>query len=992
MKPVLECLAEGYAGRYNDLSKICFLFPNKRSGTYFKNYLLKSASLSEKKLPHITTISSLVQEITGLKPADKIEELFLLYRAYLHISANGKEEEPQIDFDVFRRWGETVIADFNVVDLNLVNPEEIFKNVKDYREIASNFLTPEQKEVLSEYFGYNDYSDETKFWKNFNQSSSELKDRFLNLWQILAPLHREMTDLYAKKNLAGSGGIYRSAAEICEKKGRDAINYKKIVVFGFNAINGAERKIFEIFRDAEGYEGFDDFADFIWDATGPILNQENISASRFINSNKKYFPGPEWLDEYLIKSSAYFLPEIKIITSPSNTFQLKIAGEILNDYKKENPDLKDSDMALILPDETLLVNTLYSIPDEIEEVNLTMGYSFRNTGIMTFISELRRVFANMRSSQDDKVFFHKDIKLILTHPFSHIIFSDTDIDNVLDYISHYHKISISLSELNELLPDSNKLFDFPEKEDGIKLFFQFLTDILETLKSHLILTEESDGSKNFEIAHIEIFTQHLQKLERSLKEYQIPIKWHGIMGLLDRIISGEKINFEGEPLAGLQIMGTLETRGIDFKNIVVVSMNEDMMPRRSKSKSFIPEALRKSYGLPPAGYSEEIFSYYFYRLISRAEKVTLLYDARSSSGLRKGGPSRYLLQLKHFALQKINEENRIFKIQPVPTSDASVTKTDQIHKLIDNFSLVGNDKKNFSSSSLNTYRECEVKFFLKYLMNINPDPENTDFLDPITIGNILHEIMMELYLPSEKHKILLKQPFTVYREDLEKILLNKNLIWDKIIRKINKYFYRLSNDKLDSPLPDSSEMMAAQILTQIEEIIKHDIKLTPFNLLGCEISENLRIKLKSGRLINFRFAIDRLDEIKIDGETRLRIVDYKTGARKRTADSIEEVLHGDYRSEQVFQLFVYAWLLSKMDIPGKEKVVTEIYFVPDLISGKGGLPVIGKKEVKGFDEYSADFSDGIEKLIEEVFEKEKFMECPRQDSCKLCEFKNVCGK
>lgn len=994
MEPILKTVAREYAKRYADLKGICFLFPNKRCITFLRKYFLEYGVITE-DLPHILTISEFVSQVSRKSEADRIVQLFTLYNAYLQIiSGDRKGEEPIVEFENFKGWGDTVINDFNAVDLALADPDEIFKNVKDYREITSNFLTEEQKEVMKEYFGIEETGDPSQFWKEFNNPNelSKIRKEFINLWQILAPLHNRFLTELSKNKLGTTGSIYREATLKIISKGRDALPYKKLVAVGFNALTEAERTIFKELQAAEGSEGLDEYIDFIWDATGPILNGKEFSASRFVDYNKKHFPMPQWFSKELEKEDDNRFPEIHIISSPSTTGQTKVASEVLEGYlgEKGKKMLDDAEVAVVLPDESLLPNMLFAIPDGIENVNLTMGISLRQTPVASFMALLRRVYNGMRESKEDFIFYSKDLRILLAHPYCYELFPSGEIEQLFDYLTSNHKVSVKLKEIEKIIPSSVSVLSFPSKKGQEGDIFAYLENLFALLINKFKEKTEKEEN-NQDVAYVEVYREYLNSLRESVTENNISAAPLLVLQLVERMVSSEKIGFQGEPLLGLQIMGTLETRSLDFKHIIILSMNEGIMPRKSINSSFIPETLRKAYGLPPARYAEEIFGYYFYRLISRAEKVTLIYDGRAITGMR-GGISRYILQLREFApKERIVEETWQYRLQNREVQDLSVEKTPEIREMIRAFESSDDDRKNFSASTLNAYRECGIRFFLQNLLNLNSDPEREDYMDSITVGNVLHEVMMDLYMPEDKQKKLLSTPIPITKEKLESILADEDLIRNLTKRKVNKFYY---GDKTGQKTFDSgvNEIISEQIEELVKEIVKYDLTLVPFNLYGCEISKNLRVKLGSGRVVNFRFAIDRLDEIEIDGSRRLRIVDYKTGERKRNAKDLKEVFKGGYKSEQIFQLFTYAWLLGKLGIKGWEDVVTEIYYVPDLIKGVGGLPKFGKEEVKSFRPYQEEFSEMIEEMIEGIFENEKFEPSCDTSNCTYCAFKSFCLK
>ena len=1012
MLPFLKTIAKAYASRYSDLSEMCFLFPNKRSGTFFQKYLKEEHHAHAALSPEIKTISDFVTEVSEKVVASRLDMLFILYECYrelMGIKPEDEEKEGVINFDSFIGWGETVLSDFNETDLYMVDPEEIFKNVKDYREISSTFLTAEQRRVMEEYFGHTDLGDPGRFWKNFDKEEGELstvKQRFIHLWRVMYPLYEKFNERMGKESLTTTGGMYRAAALRLEDEGRDILPYKKIVVVGFNALSTSEQAIFSRLQEFEGYAGFDSFADFFWDATGPVLKGDENSASRFVRSNINAFPCPEWAKNFLKLSDTDALPSsLRVAASPSNAAQTKIAGKMLAELRGRlsGEAFRNAKVAVVLPDENLLLPMLYSLPAGMGDVNLTMGYPFRLTSVVPYVTLIRKLQYNMRSSGGTSHFLGRDLKLFLAHPFSHALFGPGETAELLKFIRERHKITVGLEELKEIAGEDVELLRGPDKNATPEEAIEYLERVLSKVAERLPASDTMMVKTRLEISHIRVYIDYLRRLKDILKEYGMKMSPPTVYRLADRLLAGEKVGFEGEPLTGLQVMGTLETRSIDFEHIFILSANERILPMRARKRSFIPDSLRHAYGMPPSNYAEGIFAYYFYRMISRAKEVTLIYDARSGGGVRSGDVSRYVQQLRYlFAKDSLKEEDWKFILSGKVPSDPTVEKTPEIRERLDVYLQKGG--KNLSASALQAYRECPVRFFYRTVLGISDDPEPSEFIDAITAGNILHDVMEKIYLPDSSGGKLLTPPEVMTADRIDSLLGDPEKISRLVTRSINRQHFHLKDEDLDTPLKGSAEMVGTRICRQIERVLRHDRDLTPFTIHGLELADNMQVALKDGRQVNFRFAIDRLDRIRTTSGEQLRIVDYKTGSIKLIAETFDELFDGDYRCEQVFQLFTYAWLLGQLkNIPFPTgDVRMEIYDVPGIEKGEVNLPMIGKSDEEGnitgkpekvmsYSEYSDLFEEGMSRMLEEIFSDEPFKACS-EDRCGLCSFRALCRR
>jgi len=957
--------------------------------------------------PEIKAISEFVAELSGKVAASRLDQLFILFQTYRSIIGNcGDDNADGIEFDSFRTWGETVISDFNEVDLYLVDADEIFKNVKDYREIASNFLTEEQKRVMQEYFGRSDYGDPSSFWKNFDDEDkalSNVKRKFLHLWRIMAPLYHGLHERLTDMGLSTNGGIYREALSRLKDKGRDIIPYIKVVVVGFNALSTVERSIFAELRDILPYPGMDSYVDFFWDATGPVLDGGDNSASKFVRSNIRAFPSPDWALPTLHLSDAYGLPDkMRIVASPSNSAQVKIAGSLLSELrgKLSQEEFTDAKVAVVLPDENLLLPMLYSLPEGMGDVNLTMGYSLRLTSVVPFVTLLRKLYYNMRNVGDERAFYHRDLRLFLAHPFSNICIGATAVDAINGYLDIHHKAVMTYGEIAGISNVAAEiLFSLDNIETSVGAI-DCLDNLLVAVKDALSCHGDNMVKSRLEISHIEVYRDAMRRVRGLIEEYDVRMKPATALRLVDKLLAGEKVGFEGEPLTGLQVMGMLETRSIDFDHILILSANERILPMKARIRSFIPDTLRRAFGIPPSNYSESIFAYYFYRMISRVKGVTMVYDARSGGGMRSGDISRYLLQLRYlYAKDRLVEEDWKFVLSGKSQHDPSVEKTPEIRERLEVFLYRPDvsDKSyvplNFSASSLSAYRECQVKFFYQSVMGLETDPEPSEFIDAISAGNILHDVMLQLYLPKEKRNIYLPEPVEITKEMLSRMINDASSLWSVMTRTVNRLHFRLDGDMLDRPLDGGAGIVGRQLLRQTMNILRHDLQLAPFRIYGCEISEQIHVALPSGKKVNFRFAIDRLDEIMEDGVRQLRIVDYKTGRIKLKAGDLSEVICGNYTSEQIFQLFTYAWLLGKRGMSEPtEDVRLEIYDVTKIHTGEIRLPQIAGEDVFSYKEYASGFAEGMDEMLEGIFENPRFEAVEDVEDCRMCRLRTLCRR
>lgn len=1054
MIPFLKAVAEGYAAHAKeDLNSYCFVFPNKRARTFFYSYLRKStaysASLKQRHTlitPEATTITDFTAMLSGKVVDSKIDLVFLLFKCYRDLFA------ADASFDSFRRWGETVLNDFSEVDMNLADPASLFKNLSDFRNITSSFLTPEQRDVIEEYFGYRlDNYNDSQFWISFSddtdmpdlknasagdeesindsgsdriaadyitKQSTATKKKFVRLWKVLYPLYERFHAELNQRGLATSGSAYREAIANIERADDndtiyELIPFSKVVFVGFNALSGAERELFGIFKKLRSPVYPDQsFGDFVWDATGPVICHSANSAGHFVMRNIRHFPAPEWLLPYLNRCNAGDnMPELTAIAAPSKVAQVKIASDLISELH-DQIDQKEFDhakVALILPDESLLIPMLYSMPRNIGKANLTMGYPLKLTSVTSFLMLLRRMQLIRRDSKEYQGYAFEEVDNLLAHPYAQAIIGRDKIRRFRHEYTRRHIRVVRDYDLRKLFGEKGEYLLMPIPKEASS------SEVCEYLDRVLLMIGEHIGSV-IERSHVDAWREALLQFTDAIAEYNISMNVASTLGEAYKLLMGETIPFEGEPLKGLQIMGLLETRSLDFDHVYIISVNDKVIPMRSRKRSFLPNVIRRPYGLPPINYQENIFSYYFYRLLSRAKKVTMIYDNRAS-GL-SGGVSRYIMQLKYLhARGKLKQvEYRYSPAAPERNYIQIPKDTPETRKKLSLFTPQGKAEhpeskpRYLSASNLKKYLACPLQFYYNAVENLQDDPAPSDGVDNLTYGNVVHHVMERLYLPQNewRKERWLAQPIEITSEFIDDILNNDELILQYLREEINAEHYHYDKDALDTPLQFDTEIVAKSALMQIKNILRYDKELTPFNLYGCEIRDSLVMTLETGLEVNMTYAIDRIDDAQCEGNPNtVRVVDYKTGAAHTQALSIQDIFREDYKSSHLLQLLLYSHLLNEsrvLDGKAPLSVKPVVYSIPRIFSRtarNAAIPSIGGVKIDYHDmEWDPEikstlideFMSGVEATIDQIFDENiDFVGRYDEETCAGCVYSTICS-
>ncbi|MDE6488169.1 MAG: PD-(D/E)XK nuclease family protein, partial [Paramuribaculum sp.] len=884
MKPFLQQVAEIYAANESDnLVDYCFVFPNKRSSTFFTSFIA-SATGHNIIAPATMTISDLATALSPQIEANRYEQLFTLFNSYT--SQPGVE----IDFDRFLFWGEMLLNDFNDVDRYLVDPKALFVNVKRLREISSTYLTPEQSEIIERFWGEQSPHEHIEhFWKHLDYGDNTgSKARFMKLWEVLLPLYNDFHERLSQRGLTSPGMLYRNAACVLRDDNRHTLPYRRYIFVGFNVLSTSEIEIFSQLKK----QGM---ADFYWDFNSPALRLTDNRARRFISRNIKEFPSLYPLQEEEITQ----MPEISVVGVPSAVGQVKAAaGQIskwIDESEIKNPQ-NAIDTAVVLPDESLFIPLIHSIPQEITTLNVTMGFPIKLTPIASLIGSVTRLHLRSRRLHGKTSFFHEDVCPLLASPL--LIAADREGCERINAEIHKRRLfQISAEEIAFLTPSLAPVFQPIGNSSDIRYVKNYLNGLCD------FLVDNNDSSDRIGRHFIEAYRTAVDDLCMAAEEFGITMSGSSFFHLIERTVNSGSISFSGEPLAGLQIMGVLETRAIDFDNIIMLSMNERIFPRKHYTRSFIPDALRRGYGMATIDFQESIFSYYFYRLISRARNVTLLYDARRVGGAKSNEMSRYLSQLLYiFGGNRIRHSLGIYQSVAFEASKVEVRKNPRVMKRLMEFTPDGGSR-NLSASAINTYINCPLEFYLRYVERFDSDDELTDYVDFSTFGTILHEVMERFYgdiqnRDGDGQPI----PVTITEKMLDEIIDHdgSHRLDRLITATINRCFNRLPKEAELTPLTGETLVLSHVFKEAIVEMLRIDRANTPFIFIGAEFEIKGSLQISDSLAINVKQIIDRIDCV---GDT-MRFVDYKTGDDEIDTPSVEALFNGnsDKRAKALMQL------------------------------------------------------------------------------------------
>lgn len=957
MTPFLSQVAQLFYSKYGSkLHEHTFVFPNRRAAMFFRKYL---AEITSKPLfsPEVLTIQELFATLSTYRQADRIEMLVALYKHFKRIS--GSDES----FDDFIFWGEMLLNDFDEVDKYLVDAEQLFVNVHDFRLLDDDLTHLDENQIEAM----------RRFWDNFMPvEGNNTKEKFHETWKILLDLYTSLRDELHNKNIAYEGMIFREVAEKALKDDFEFANDKSFIFVGFNLLSPSETTLFNYLKQKG-------FADFYWDYDSPLVHDDNNRASFRVKDNLQLFPSKHQLEitEDNIKS------KIELIGVPSGVGQAKHISNIITDLidkgEIENPN-EAINTAIVLPDENLLIPTLYSIPKEIGKINVTMGYSLSHSSIAGLVEHISLLQQNQRKWNNEVAFYHRYVKAILNHPLI-ILSAKQKADELKEHILKYNRVVVPVSEITEdplLKLIFTPITKWSEISSYLHVILSYLYNTLTEIK------HSDDDLKENSINHSDLEREFIVQYYKTITSLGDRLNGVDVMSvdtyfrLLRKLARGISVPFSGEPLSGLQIMGVLETRTLDFDNLIILSMNEGVFPIKKATNSFIPFTLRKGFALPTYEFQDSTYAYHFYRMISRAKNIYMLYDTRTE-GMQTGEVSRYFYQLKYLynSLFDISEKVVTYDVSAPSITPVSVEKTPEVMKLLNQFRAGGD--KSLSASHINNYIDCPLKFYFTALENLSEESDVQESVEADVFGTIFHRLMEVIY--KRFYNI------DVTPNALTAIINNDAYLNEVLETAFSKYYFK--DEGNPRKLQGQYYLIGEILKSYVKQTLKVDIKSTPFRYIGSEYRFNTTYKVNEQLAVNFKGSIDRIDNI---GDS-VRIIDYKTGTGETKFKDIQQLFDStkDKRPYQILQVFVYG-LFFLMQNPDT-KLSPAVYYLRSIFNDFDPKITMDKVPVNDLNSCLPEFKDKFDEVVKEIFNPSvPFTQTQNNKNCQWCSFKDLCNK
>lgn len=950
--------ADLYKHTEGNLAHTAVVFPNKRAGLFFNEYLAQESD-SPIWSPAYVSISELFRSLSPWEVGDPVKLVCELYKIF------RRETQSTETLDDFYFWGEMLISDFDDADKNRVDTDKLFSNLQDLRNIMDDytFIDDEQEEAIRQFF------------QNFSiERRTALKERFISLWDVLGNIYKGFRESLASQNIAYEGMMYRHVIEHLDV---DKLPYEKYVFVGFNVLNKVEHTLFTQLKDAGKAVFYWDYDEFYMKENRQAVTHE---AGEFIRRNLRDFPSP--LSGELFKNLSK-PKEVHYIASSTENAQARY----LPQWIRNNLTTPEKETAVVLCNEALLQPVLHSLPAEIKHVNITMGFPLSQTPVYSFLIALLELHTHGFNFKSGRYTFQSVVTL-LKHPYTRQLTGQAELlEKELTRNNRFYPLP------GELGKDEFLTRLFTPLSGNLNLCIRLsetLQQVASIYQANTSGTEDTDAfNQLYRESLFKAYTT-INRFRTLIEEDELTVQSETFRRLLVKVLSATNIPFHGEPAIGMQVMGVLETRNLDFRHLVLLSVNEGQLPKSGGDSSFIPYNLRKAFGMTTIEHKIAVYAYYFYRLLQRAERITLMYNT-SSDGLNRGEWSRFMLQFLIEWPHPITRQFLEAGQSPQGTSPITVEKTpDVMRRMQSLFDVRANPKAKFSPSALNYYLDCPLKFYYRYVAGLSAPDEVSAEIDSATFGSIFH------YAAEHIYKDLTTHGKVINKEALETLLRNEVKLQDYVDTAFKKLFFNVPQN--EKPEYNGIQLINSAVIARyLKQLLQNDLRYAPFTFIASEmeVDEPIDIQTPKG-VIKSRIGgiIDRMDSK--DGT--LRIVDYKTGGDADTPPHVESLFIPDKkRSNYVFQTFLYAAIMCRKQPTMKiapallyiHRAATETYS-PVIQMGEPRKP---KEAVEDFSKYEKEYRERLQGLLEEIFNPEKsFTQTEIIEKCTYCDFKALCKR
>ena len=950
--------ADLYKHTEGNLAHTAVVFPNKRAGLFFNEYLAQESD-SPIWSPAYVSISELFRSLSPWEVGDPVKLVCELYKIF------RRETQSTETLDDFYFWGEMLISDFDDADKNRVDTDKLFSNLQDLRNIMDDytFIDDEQEEAIRQFF------------QNFSiERRTALKERFISLWNVLGNIYKGFRESLASQNIAYEGMMYRHVIEHLDV---DKLPYEKYIFVGFNVLNKVEHTLFTQLKDAGKAVFYWDYDEFYMKENRQAVTHE---AGEFIRRNLRDFPSP--LSGELFKNLSK-PKEVHYIASSTENAQARY----LPQWIRNNLTTPEKETAVVLCNEALLQPVLHSLPAEVKHVNITMGFPLSQTPVYSFLIALLELHTHGFNFKSGRYTFQSVVTL-LKHPYTRQLTGQAELlEKELTRNNRFYPLP------GELGKDEFLTRLFTPLSGNLNLCIRLsetLQQVASIYQANTSGTEDTDAfNQLYRESLFKAYTT-INRFRTLIEEDELTVQSETFRRLLVKVLSATNIPFHGEPAIGMQVMGVLETRNLDFRHLVLLSVNEGQLPKSGGDSSFIPYNLRKAFGMTTIEHKIAVYAYYFYRLLQRAERITLMYNT-SSDGLNRGEWSRFMLQFLIEWPHPITRQFLEAGQSPQGTSPITVEKTpDVMRRMQSLFDVRANPKAKFSPSALNYYLDCPLKFYYRYVAGLSAPDEVSAEIDSATFGSIFH------YAAEHIYKDLTTHGKVINKEALETLLRNEVKLQDYVDTAFKKLFFNVPQN--EKPEYNGVQLINSAVIARyLKQLLQNDLRYAPFTFIASEMEVDELIDIQTPKgVIKSRIGgiIDRMDSK--DGT--LRIVDYKTGGDADTPPHVESLFIPDKkRSNYVFQTFLYAAIMCRKQPTMKiapallyiHRAATETYS-PVIQMGESRKP---KEAVEDFSKYEKEYRERLQGLLEEIFNPEKsFTQTEIIEKCTYCDFKALCKR